>query len=127
MLDEQRDGIQVNVIQRILGQRKYAALRRGVCCPMGFHGPKVGPDGARANVCCWGCGLVYNPNMWKTYLVTLKDGEQYEVQATNEFHAGSVVVHGLQNGGDASIDGKTGKVLQAIKVHRENIASIQLQ
>lgn len=114
-------------LQRILGRRAYGAFRRGLCCRLGFHGPKVCPDGSAANVCSWGCGLVYNPNMWQDYVVTLKDGESYEVRATNEFHAGSVVVYGLQSGGQAKLDGRTGRPLQGVKVHRENIASIKLK
>ncbi|MBD9427935.1 hypothetical protein IB232_21600 [Pseudomonas sp. PDM15] len=59
--------------------------------------------------------------------MTLKDGESYEVRATNEFHAGSVVAYGLQNGGQAKLDGRTGRPLEGVKVHRENIASIRLK
>ena len=115
-------------LQRLLGLTAYAAIRRNVCCRLGFHGPKIGPDGSPANVCGWGCGLVYNPDMWKDYVVTLKHGEQYEVRATNEFHAGSIVVYGLQNGGQAKIDGRTGKPLAyQVKVHRENIMSVRLK
>lgn len=113
-------------LQRLLGIRTYATLRRSICCRLGFHGPKVGPDGSPANVCSWACGLVYNPDMWKSYLVTLKDGEQYEVQATNEFHAGSVVVYGLQDREQATISSRTGGLLRGVKVHRDNIASIKL-
>ena len=116
----------MNLLQRVLGLGCYGTLRRAFCCPLGFHGPKIGPDGSPANVCSWGCGLVYNPDMWKKYLVTLKDGDQYEVSAINEFHAGSVVVYGLQ-GKDAQVDGVTGQSLHGVKLHRENIASIELK
>lgn len=117
----------MNLLQRVMGFKSYASMRRYICCSLGVHGPRVGPDGSAANVCGWGCGRVYNPNMWKDYLVTLKSGEQYEVQATNEYHAGSVVVFGLQSDGEVRIDGASGKPLHNVMVHRENIASIKLK
>lgn len=113
---------------QILGPRRYGALRRHIFCRLGFHGPKAAPDGSPANVCGWGCGLVYNPNMWKDYVITLKDGEVHVVQATNDYHAGSIVVYGLQRSQKTYLDGLTGRPLQAeVKVHRDNIASIRLK
>lgn len=113
---------------QIFGTRRYGALRRHIFCRLGFHGPKAAPDGSPANVCGWGCGLVYNPNMWKDYVVTLKDGEVHVVQATNDYHAGSIVVYGLQRSQKTYLDGLTGRPLQAeVKVHRDNIASIRLK
>lgn len=116
----------MKVFSRFLKGHYYGAFRREVCCRLGIHGPRTGPDGKPANVCGWGCGLVYNPAMWQNYLVVLKDGQEYEVQATNEFHAGSMVVYGLQNGGKAKLDGRTGKPLNEMKVHRDNIERITL-
>jgi len=118
----------MNLLQRVLGLNAYAVIRRQVYCRLGLHGPRNGPDGKPGNVCCWGCGLVYNQAMWKEYIVTLKDGQEYEVKATNEYHAGSVVVYGNFNGRTLAIDGHTGKPLGCeMKVHRENIASIYLK
>lgn len=110
----------------------YASFRKHVGCTLGFHGPKTDLLGKPANVCCWGCGLVYNKDMYKDYIVTLKDGEVFEVQAINEFHAGSVVVHGYSDGKSLSarvaIDGNTGKTMNSTtKVHRENILSVELK
>lgn len=118
--------MRMNPLQRILGRDVYAIFRRGLWCRLGFHGPRVAPDGTPANVCCW-CGLVYRPDAWQDYVVILKDGERYEVRAINEFHAGSLVVYGEQDGRNASIDGRTGRPLYSVKVHRENIASIKLK
>lgn len=117
----------MNFLQKTIGIRRYALIRRHFFCPLGMHGPRLAPDGSSGNVCCWGCGLVFNPNMWKSYVVTLKDGQQYKVVATNEFHAGSLVVYGETKGERFAIDGRTGKVLMGdVKVHRENIESIRL-
>jgi hypothetical protein len=55
--------------------------------------------------------------------VILKSGEIYTVQAVNEWHAGSQVVFG---DGPAEIEGTSGRVLNNVKVHRDNISSIRL-
>jgi hypothetical protein len=59
---------------------------------------------------------------WKAYVVSLKDGSEYEVNATNEYHAGSLVVYGGQQ--SLWIDGRSGEPLNEVKVHRDNIVSI---
>ncbi len=114
----------MSLILRVLGVPAYARLRRKVFCRLGFHGPKTGPNGEPVNACCWGCGLVYNIAMWQDYIVTLKDGQEYSVSATNEYHAGSVVVYGNQR---QQLDRKTGQPLGPVIVHRDNIKSIRLK
>lgn len=61
------------------------------------------------------------PDAWKKWIVTLRNGERNEVEAINEWHAGSVVVYG---DGAIEIDGRTGEAIGGVKVHRENIVSI---
>lgn len=114
----------MNFFQRILGIQLYGSIRKDVFCKLGFHGPKTGLDGKPANVCCWGCGLVYNKDMWKDYIVTLKNGDEFPVTAVNEFHAGSMVVYGNQR---PVIDGKTGRSRCDTVVHRDNIKSVRLK
>lgn len=99
----------------------YRAYRRNVTCRLGFHGSRyencsgVTP----ANYCEWGCGHVFNPNAYQTWIVTLKSGETFEVQAINAYHAGSVVMYGA----NGKIDGRTGRPMTAPQVHRDNILS----
>jgi len=59
----------------------------------------------------------------RKWRVTLKSGETSEVNAINEWHAGSCIVYG---GGPAKIDGRTGQAIGAVVVHRDNIASVEL-
>ncbi len=47
----------------------------------------------------------------------------YQVEGINEWHAGSQVVYGE---GPGKIDGHTGRPLNQVKVHRDNIVSIRL-
>lgn len=103
----------------------YSRFRRHVMCRLGLHGPKAGPDGSAANFCGWGCGHAFNPNAYSAWLVTVQIAsrtEIIEVQAVNAFHASNVVVYG---DGKARIDGATGKPLNAVRCHRENIISVQ--
>lgn len=66
--------------------------------------------------------------IWNEYVVTLKDGQEYHVKATNEYHAGSVVVYGNFNSKPLALDGRTGKPFECdVKVHRENIASVHIK
>lgn len=117
----------MNLIQLLFGYQFYGALRRKLCCSIGFHGSKSGADGTPANVCCWGCGLIFNKQMWKDYIVTLRDGQEYRVKAVNEFHAGTAVMYGYKDGQRLVIDGHTGKSKGgSVKVHRENIATVRL-
>lgn len=113
----------MNWLQRFLGVHWYAALRRKVMCRVGYHGDKVGIDGRPANVCCWGCGHVFNKAMWKKYVVTMKDGEELPVEAINEFHARSRVVYGNQR---PIVNGVTGKVMNELVNHPDNIKSVRL-
>lgn len=70
----------------------------------------------------------HNQAIWREYIVTLKDGKEYQVKATNEYHAGSVVVYGNFNGRTIAIDRNTGKPFgYEVMVHRDNIASIHLK
>lgn len=95
-------------------------FRRHVCCRLGWHGPSVDRNGTPANCCCWGCGHLFNPNAFKTWVVTLITGEKHEVQAVNAYHAGSMVVYG---DGPWGINGLTGEVMAPVKIHRANIQS----
>ena len=66
------------------------------------------------------------PDIWNEYVVTLKDSQVYHVKAINEYHAGSVVVYGNFTGKPLAIDGRAGKPFECdMKVHRDNIASVQ--
>lgn len=65
--------------------------------------------------------------MWKDYLVTLRDGQEYKVKAVNKFHAGTVVVYWYQEGQKMVVDASTGKTnARLVKVHRDKIATIRL-
>lgn len=117
----------MNLIQLLFGYQFYGALRRKLFCSVGFHGSKTTAEGAPANVCCWGCGFTFNKQMWKDYIVTLRDGQEHQVKAVNEFHAGTVVMYGYQEGQRLVIDGHTGKSISgSVKVHRDNIATVSL-
>lgn len=113
----------MNWLQRFIGVQLYATLRREVMCRLGCHGDKVGLDGVPANVCCWGCGHVFNKAMWKKYVVTMKDGREIPVEAINEFHARSAAVYHNQT---AVINGLTGKVMNEVVNHPDNIQNIRL-
>lgn len=95
-------------------------FRRVVLCPMGRHGPRLGPTGELANVCGY-CRHVFRPEAWRDWDVTLRDGSVHRVRAINEWHAGSCVVYGDR---PAAIDGRTRRVIGEVKVHRDNIVSI---
>jgi hypothetical protein len=95
-------------------------FRRQVLCRLGWHGPRVGPTGQSANGCCY-CGLVFRPEAWRNWDVSLRDGSVHRVRAINEWHAGSIVVYG---DGPVAIDGYTGRVIGEVRVHRDNIVSI---
>lgn len=112
----------MNIYQRVFGIRSYQVLRKQIFCRLGFHGPTTGPDGKSANFCVWDCGMAFNPHAFQDYIVTLKDGSVFEVSAVNEYHAGSEVVYG--KGG--KIDSR-GTPLSEVRIHRENIDSIQLK
>lgn len=112
----------MNLLRLILGRELYIDLRRNLTCRFGFHTPRLTQSGQAANFCGWGCGKVFNPNAYQDYIVTLKDGSVFEVSAINEYHAGSVVVYGP--GG--TIDDQ-GRAREPVRVHRENIATIQLK
>ncbi|MGV8894214.1 MAG: hypothetical protein ACOH2K_14990 [Burkholderiaceae bacterium] len=89
-------------------------------CRIGFH------DGGAvaANFCGRGCGHAFNGNPFKKWIVTLRNGEAYEVDEVNEWHAGSKVVFG---NGPAWLDARTGVVIGEAKVHRTNIVSAVLK
>lgn len=103
-----------------LYQYLYSRFRRHVMCKFGLHGVAKDRAGKHANFCGWGCGHTFNHNAYQTWIVTLRTGEVIEVQAVNEFHAGSQVVYG---GGTGRIDGKTGLAIAVVKCHRQNIVS----
>lgn len=113
----------VNWLQRFIGIQLYATLRREVVCRLGYHGDKSSLDGAPANVCCWGCGHVYNKAMWKKYVVEMKDGRNIPVDAINEFHARTAAVYQNQR---PVINGLTGKPMNKVVNHPDNIKSVRL-
>jgi hypothetical protein len=102
----------------------YSLFRRQVLCRLGRHGKETASDGSPANFCEWGCGHAFNPVAFRKWEVTLNTGEIYEVEAVNEYHAGSKVVYGDVA---PAIDERTGAALAMIKVHRGNIASVTLK
>ncbi|KZN20466.1 MULTISPECIES: hypothetical protein [Pseudomonas] len=115
---------------RILRINVYQSIRKNLFCRLGFHGHTVRPGELPPNVCGWNCGKVFNPNAFQDYVVTLKDGAVFNVRAVNEYHAGSVVVFGPDAPSLVLKVGPSGKFEaqdQPQKVHRDNIASIQLQ
>lgn len=61
------------------------------------------------------------PEAAKRYEVLLNSGEKFEVEAINEYHTGSMVVCGDEL---LSLD-QCGSPLNAAKVNRENIKSVQ--
>lgn len=111
----------MNLLELILGRERYIGLHRAVTCRFGFHTPRI-ISGQSANFCGRGCGMVFNPNAYQDYIVTLKDGSVFEVSAVNEYHAGSVVVYGP----DGTID-EHGRAREPVRVHRENIETIRLK
>jgi len=98
-----------------------STLRRTFLCRFGVHGPRLSPTGQPANYCGF-CGFAFNPQALHKWVVELRNGERHEVEAINEWHAGSVVVYG---DGPAAIDGRTGAQMGDAKVHRENILSVK--
>lgn len=70
-----------------------------------------------------GISVSYAPAELMDYVVTLKEGTVFEVCATNEYHAGSIVVYrGTQAG---PIGKSTGVPPETrVKVHRDNIATV---
>lgn len=98
----------------------YSKFRRHLMCRLGLHDVATARSGQPANFCGWGCGHTFNHNAYQTWVVTLRTGEVVEVQAVNEFHAGSQVVYGR---GPGRIDGKTGLAIAEVKCHRGNIIS----
>ena len=99
-----------------------ATLRRNFLCRFGVHGPRLSSTGQPANYCGF-CGFAFNPQALRKWIVELRTGERYEVEAINEWHAGSIVVYG---DGPVAIDGRTGAPIGDVKVHRENILSVKL-
>jgi hypothetical protein len=97
-------------------------LRKHTACKAGNHGDRFDANGQPANFCGW-CGHTFNSEAFKPWIVTLRTGEQFEVNAINEYHAGSMVVYG----DSTQIDGRTSAVLGSVKVHRGNIVSAVLK
>lgn len=90
-----------------------------VLCRLGFHYETPG-----ANFCWWGCGKVFNPDAFQTWIATLRDGESIEVSAVNEQHATTLVMYG----GEPVIDwrqAKNGRIVSEPRIHSENIISIR--
>ena len=92
-------------------------IAKQTLCRFGLHTPKsfVGFD-----LCLRGCGHKHNPDAEKKWKVTIVSGEEYFVDAINEWHAASKVVYGP---GMLNINGVTGLPICNVKVHRANIAT----
>jgi len=94
---------------------------RLLLCRFGRH---TKPCGYGVDACARGCGFEHNPASRRRWRVTLRSGETYEVEAVNEYHAGSKVVFGDVASAIEVVDGKV--VAPSTKVHRDNIESIEL-
>lgn len=66
--------------------------------------------------------LVQRKQPLRRWRVTLRTGEVIEVDAINSYHAGSLVVYGPS---PHRIDGDTGRALNPVNIHRDNISDIQ--
>ena len=97
-----------------------AFFHRVFRCRFDRHGPGQKEADSPAKFCPY-CGASLRP--WPRWEVTLISGEMYQVEGINEWHAGSQVVYGE---GPGKIDGHTGRPLNQVKVHRDNIVSIRL-
>jgi hypothetical protein len=97
-----------------------ATVHRVLLCKLSRHGAGAKHQGSPESFCPY-CGSSLKP--WPRWEVTLRSGDVYQVEGINEQHAGSQVVYGGVRG---RIDGRTGRVLDAVKIHRDNIASIRL-
>lgn len=94
-------------------------IARNALCRFGRHSKATGQG---LDACAHGCGFIRNPGALNKYEVVLISGERYEVEAINEYHAGSVVVYGTSVG---KMD-QHGNSLDSVKVHRNNIKTVQL-
>ena len=97
----------------------WYGIARNTLCRLGQHST---PRGIGFDACSRGCGFSWRPNAAKPYVVTLKDGSVFQVNAINSYHAGSLVVYG---NGPISIH-PDGTPRGEMKVHRTNIHSIDL-
>ena len=61
-------------------------------CLFGFH-RRTGPMGQPANYCpC--CGYEINPHAYSAWLITLKDGSEFTVDAVSAVHAVNLIESG---------------------------------
>jgi len=68
-------------------------------------------------------GYLHNPAASRRWRVLLRTGEEFTVTALTENHAGSQVVYGATD----TIRVDNGRVVDAaVRVHRENIAKVEL-
>jgi hypothetical protein len=100
--------------------RASSAVGRHLLCRFGQH---TRPVGYGVDACARGCGFAHNRAASRRWCVTLRTGEEFTVTAVNEYHAGSQVVYGPSD----VIRVDNGRVIDpAVRVHRDNIAKIEL-
>ena len=97
----------------------WNAVVRGTLCKVGLH---TRPTGHGLDACARGCGFVRRPEAALPYVVRLKDGTTHRVRAINAYHAASLVVYGGMPQLTAD-----GRLPSEVKVHRDNIASVELE
>lgn len=98
------------------------SIKKHTLCRLGYHDVRLSANGKPPNYCSRGCRHTFNLNAMKPYKVTLNSGEEFMVDAVNEYHAGSKVVYG---NGPAIMD-QHGQPIGEVQVHRENIRTIEL-
>lgn len=96
-------------------------LGRWLLCRVGQH---TKPCGYGVDACARGCGFEHNPVARRRWRVILRSGEVFEVEAVNEYHAGSQVVFGDEATAIRVIDGKA--IEPPTKIHRDNIERVDL-
>lgn len=101
--------------------RLVAFLGRQFLCRFGRH---TKPCGYGVDACARGCGFEHNPSSRRRWRVTLRSGDVFEVEAVNEYHAGSKVVFGDAENTIQVVDGKV--IAPSTKVHRDNIERVEL-
>ena len=106
--------------------RALVWLRKNTICRLGFHGSSTGFYAEPINFCRYGCGHAFNPDAFKRWVVTLRDGHAVVVSAVNEVHARNLVVYEQPLRFMFSEDGGH-TILSSVKVHPQNIASVRLE
>lgn len=96
------------------------AFGRWFLCRVGQH---TEPCGYGVDACARGCGFKHNPAARRRWRVILRSGEVFEVEAVNEYHAGSKVVFGDTATAVRIIDGEA--IEPPTKVHRDEMERVE--